>query len=201
MEYVEIICILDKSGSMSSIQNDAIGGFNTFLREQQEIEGRVLFSLILFAGGQEKIIDRVNIRKVKELTTKTYRPVGSTALYDTIGTTIEESIDRLGNVPKEERPIKTLCVILTDGEENASRTYGWEDVNYHITEMREKFNWEFIYLGANQDAMKVAKTMGISTSNSMSYSADSEGISFAYNNISRAVASYRTEDKKEDLFK
>jgi len=201
MKYTEIIFILDKSGSMSSIKEFAINNFNSFLKEQKELEDDAKMSLILFDSSFKKVADRVDIKKIKELNSETYVPSSMTAMHDCVCHTIEESIDKLGFMSPQDRPEKTICVIITDGMENASKIYSSDDTHYHITEMKEKFNWTFLYVGANQDVIETVDNLGISRSNSMSYSTDSIGISHVYSSISKAVKTYRTEDKKEDLLK
>lgn len=199
-KYVDIICILDRSGSMKSILNDAIGGYNTFLEEQQNEEGLARLTNILFSSDYMIKENNVDIKSVPQFTTETYVPSGFTALYDAIGKTIDDRIEWLSSVPKEERPEKTLCVILTDGEENSSRKYKKEQIKSKITEMREDFDWEFIFLAANQDATLAADSIGIAKSNSLNFSADSEGTRIAYANMSKATKSYRSSSKKTGLF-
>ena len=200
-KYIDIICILDRSGSMKSIINDAIGGYNSFLDEQKGEEGEARLTNILFDNEYQIKENKINIQNVPHFDNETYRPGGTTALYDAIGRTIDERIEWLSGVPASERPEKTLCVILTDGEENASRKYSRDMIKAKISEMRQDFNWEFIFLAANQDATLSAEGMGISTSNSMNFSASAEGTRVAYANISKATKSYRSSSKKTDLFK
>jgi hypothetical protein len=186
----KIICILDRSGSMSSIINDAIGGFNSFLEEQQKLDDVAFMDIILFDDRYDKIVDNININDVVALNRRTYSPRGSTALYDAIGRTINNEIDLYAEDPNN-RPDKTLCVILTDGEENASCEYNSDKIKLMIKEMKEDFKWNFIFLAANQDAMLTADGMGISMGNSMSFVADGDGISNAYSNINVAATYYR----------
>ena len=199
-KYIDIICVLDRSGSMGSIKNDAIGGYNTFLEDQKNVEGIARLTNILF--NTEYLIkeNNVDIRDVAPFNTDSYKTSGSTALYDAIGKTIDDRIEWLSSVPASERPEKTLCVILTDGEENASRRYSKSQIKSKITEMREDFNWEFIFLAANQDAMLAADSIGVSRSNTMSWKSDSEGTKVAYANVSKAAKSYRSSSKRENLF-
>jgi len=190
-KYVNILCVLDKSGSMGSIINDAISGFNLFLDEQKKVKGKANISTMLF--DTEFIISKLkSIRDVKNFTKKTYVPRGGTALYDAIGKTIDGELDRLSTLSKVERPYKTLIVILTDGDENSSREYHQDLIKRMINEMREEFKWEFIFLAANQDAILTADGLGISRGNSMNFDATSEGINFAYTSISEATTHYRT---------
>jgi uncharacterized protein YegL len=187
----KIICILDRSGSMQSIIKDAIGGFNSFLTEQQTLDDIAYMDIILFDDEYYKLVNNVNIKEVKELNRSTYSPRGSTALYDAIGRTINEQIDHYAENPNN-RSDKTLCVILTDGEENASVNFNQFKIKLMIEEMEKDFNWNFIFLAANQDAMLSAEGMGISMGNAMNFAADGDGVSIAYSNINNAATYYRS---------
>ena len=198
--YVNIICIIDKSGSMQSIVDEAINGFNMFLKEQQEAEYKSKLSLLLFDTSFDKIYKNVKIKNVQPLNRNTYKPDSFTALYDSIGKECDEYLDFLAEIPSEERPTKTLFVILTDGFENASRQYHRDLIKRIVTEMREELNCEFIFLGANADACFQAESMGMSGNNAFSYSATNDGINVAYCAISKAVNTYATTDIKDNLF-
>jgi von Willebrand factor type A domain-containing protein len=189
--YVKIVNIIDRSGSMGSMIDTAIGGFNEFLQEQQNIEGDALVSTMLFSSKFHNLYENSDIQECKFLNKDNYIPNGTTALYDAIGRTIDNEIDQLGNLPKEERPEKTLCVILTDGYENASRKFTKEQIKEKISEMKEDFNWEFIFLAANEDASLTAETMGISKGNSYAFTNSSTGLKDAYTAVSFATTSYR----------
>jgi hypothetical protein len=197
----KIICILDKSGSMSSIITDAIGGFNTFLKDQQSIDEIAIMDILLFDHEFVKIIDNVNINDVKPITNQIYIPRGSTSLYDAIGLTIDSELDFLAENP-ENRPDKTLCVILTDGEENSSRNYNQNQIKLMIEEMENQFNWNFIFLAANQDAILTASNIGIAAGKSMNFAPSGEGISVAYDKINKATKLYRTtvKDNYDNIF-
>lgn len=180
-----ILAIIDKSGSMDSIKNDAIGGFNTFLEEQQQLEGKCLISTVLFDSEYELTYHGLNINEAEKLTTQNYKPGGMTALFDSIGK---------GILDVEKMKIEAeryLCVILTDGDENSSKEFNKDAINKMISDRRET-NWEFIFLAANQDAMSVGSSMGISTSNSATFVADSDGIGMAYSKMSKGATSYRS---------
>jgi len=198
--YINILCVLDRSGSMCTIIDDAISGFNYFLKEQKMVKGNAKLQTTLF--DTEFIISELkNINDVDEFTKETYVPRGATALYDAIGITIDNEIDRIANLPKSERPTKTLVVILTDGEENSSRQYYQEFIKRKIDEMRNEFKWEFIFLAANQDAMFSAESIGISKGNSMNFDATSDGIENAYISISKATSQYRSsKNTNYDIF-
>lgn len=144
--------------------------------------------------------NNVDINDVDELNEDTYYANGGTSLYDSLGTCIDNYLDLLGSTKKSKRSDKTLFVILTDGEENSSRVYHRELIKNMVTEMREEFNTEFIYLGANQDSCFVAESMGMSSSNSFNYDATNDGITVAYSNISAATTYYAENNVKDNLF-
>jgi uncharacterized protein with von Willebrand factor type A (vWA) domain len=179
----EIVMILDKSGSMSSLTNDVIGGFNTFLKEQQALKDDARLTTILFDTGYTVIHDRINIHDVKPITTKDYMAGGSTALLDALGKAI---VDTKKRTSKED---KVLFVIHTDGEENASKEYNNETIKEMVTK-REKKGWKFIYMGANVDAFSNAQLMGISIS--VNYSANKIGTQSAYSGASYVSTQMRT---------
>jgi uncharacterized protein YegL len=199
-KYMNILCVLDRSGSMYTIIDDAISGFNYFLNEQKKIEGNANMSTMLF--DTDFIVSELkDIQNVENFNSKTYSPRGGTALYDAIGKTIDNELDRLSTLPKGERPEKTLCVILTDGDENSSKEYHQDLIKRMITEMREEFNWEFIFLAANQDAMFTADGLGISKGNSMNFDATGDGITYAYASMSTATSHYRASTETSyDIF-
>ena len=198
----KIICILDASGSMNSIIDDAIGGFNHFLNEQQQIDEEANIDVLLFDTEFNKIIDNKDIHDVKELTNDDYQAGGMTALYDAIGMSIDGELDKLGEDPNYKYD-KTLCVIITDGFENMSNKYNQSMIKNMIEEMEEDFNWDFIFLAANQDAVLTASGMGIKAGKSISWTANSDGMNMAYQNMSKATSYYRTTDNinYDEIFK
>jgi Mg-chelatase subunit ChlD len=200
MKKIDIICILDMSGSMSSIMDKAREGFNKFLNEQKQSKNKIKFSLVLFDTDFYMPYKNVSIKKVKEVNEDTYYARGGTSLYDTIGVCADDYFDYLASNSKDKRADKTLFVILTDGKENSSRVYHKEYIKNIVTEMQEEFDISFIYLGANQDACFVAESMGIKGSNSFNYDATGDGITVAYANISKATSYYASTDVKENLF-
>jgi len=189
----EIVTIIDKSGSMSHLKGKTIEGYNEFLNEQKEIEGEADFSLILFSspGKEEIVFDSVGIQEISELTNENYIPGGVTALYDCIGKTIKALKKRIKNIDRDERPEKVLFVIITDGEENSSRTFGKDEVFKMINKREEKNDWSFIYLGSNQDAFGEGSKMGVKRGKTLDYAATSDGMVFAYTNISNYTSSFR----------
>lgn len=200
MNKLDIVCILDMSGSMCSIIDTARKGFNQFLKEQKESGNKIKFTLMFFDTNFYVPYKNISIHKVKKVTEDTYYANGGTALYDAIGTCIDDYIDDLAIVKKKKRADKTLFVILTDGEENSSRTYHRELIKNMVENMRENLNTEFIYLGANQDSCFVAESMGMSGNNAFNYDATDNGITVAYSKISTATSYYASNDVKENLF-
>ena len=187
----EIVFILDRSGSMSGLESDTIGGFNSMIAKQQKEEGEAIVSTVLFDDETDVIHDRVAIGEVKKLTEDDYYVRGCTALLDAVG----GAIHHIGNVHKyareEDRPAKTLFVITTDGLENASRHYSFKDVKKLIKRQQEKYNWEFLFLGANIDAIEVAGNMGISRDRAANYNCDEVGTALNYQVLEAAVTRVR----------
>lgn len=187
----EIVFILDRSGSMSGLESDTIGGFNSMIAKQQKEEGEAIVSTVLFDDETDVIHDRVAIGRVKKLTEEDYYVRGCTALLDAVG----GAIHHIGNVHKyareEDRPAKTLFVITTDGLENASRHYSFKDVKKLIKRQQEKYNWEFLFLGANIDAIEVAGNMGISRDRAANYNCDEIGTALNYQVLEAAVTRVR----------
>ena len=187
----EIVFILDRSGSMSGLESDTIGGFNSMIAKQQKEEGEAIVSTVLFDDETDVIHDRVAIGEVKKLTEEDYYVRDCTALLDAVG----GAIHHIGNVHKyareEDRPAKTLFVITTDGLENASRHYSFKDVKKLIKRQQEKYNWEFLFLGANIDAIEVAGNMGISRDRAANYNCDEVGTALNYQVLEAAVTRVR----------
>ena len=187
----ELVFILDRSGSMGGLESDTIGGFNSLISKQQKEDGEAVVSTVLFDDQVDVIHDRVPIGDVKKLTDKEYYVRGCTALLDAVG----EAIHHIGNVHKyardEDRPAKTLFVITTDGLENASKKYSFKDVKKMIERQKEKYNWEFLFLGANIDAVEVAGSMGISRDRAANYNCDAEGTALNSEVLEQAVSMVR----------
>ena len=187
----ELVFILDRSGSMSGLEGDTIGGFNAMIEKQKKEPGEALVSTVLFDNETEVIHDRVDIQKIEPLTGNDYYVRGCTALLDAVG----GAIHHIGNVHKyareEDRPEKTLFVITTDGMENASRKYAYDRVKQMIRRQQETYGWEFIFLGANIDAAKEAARFGINADRAVNYHADSTGTAVIYEAVSEAVCSVR----------
>lgn len=176
----EIVFILDRSGSMSGLEKDTIGGFNSTIEKQKKEEGEAFVSTVLFDSEMEVLHDRVPLASIAPLTEKEYYARGCTALLDAIG----GAIHHIGNVHKyardEDRPEKTIFVITTDGYENASRKYTSDRVKQMIERQKEKYGWEFIFLGANIDAIETAKSFGISEDRAANFVNDGDGIEVMY---------------------
>lgn len=188
----ELVFILDRSGSMSGLEKDTIGGFNSMLEKQRKEPGDAVVSTVLFDNETEVIHDRVVIADVPNLTDKEYFVRGCTALLDAVG----GAIHHIGNVHKyarkEDVPEKTLFIITTDGMENASRHYTYDKVRYMIERQKERYGWEFLFLGANIDAAAEAKRFGIDESMAANYHCDEVGTVLNYEVISEAITSVRT---------
>ena len=187
----EIVFILDRSGSMSGLEADTIGGFNSMIEKQKKAEGEALIYTVLFDNTSEVIHDRVSVQNIKPMTDEDYTVRGCTALLDAIG----GAIHHIGNVHKyaraEDVPEHTMFVITTDGMENASRQYDSEKVKKMIERQKEKYGWEFLFLGANIDAVETARHFGISEDRAVNYHSDSEGTQLNYEVVSEAICAVR----------
>jgi uncharacterized protein YegL len=193
----EIVLIIDKSGSMDTIKDDAIGGFNSFLTEQKDIERDANVTFVLFDDRYDLIHNGKDIHEVDELTKKTYRPSGTTALLDAVGRTVDRVGERLNELNDSEKPENVIVFILTDGMENASSDYTKDQVKGMIQHQESKYSWEFIYGGANQDAFEEAGGLGIKAQNTFNFEATGQGTREAYENSSDMVASYRKRPDSE----
>ncbi|MBQ3008091.1 MAG: hypothetical protein IJD80_00755 [Oscillospiraceae bacterium] len=195
----EIVFILDRSGSMSGLEKDTIGGFNSLIEKQKKEEGQAYISTVLFDGRSEVLHDRVPLDKISPMTDREYYVRGSTALLDAIG----GAIHHIGNVHKyareEDRPDRTLFIITTDGMENSSRVYSAEKVKAMIERRKKKFDWEFLFLGANIDAVGTASMFGIDRDMTVDYHSDEEGTALNYMVLNDAISHVRT--KKAPLSK
>ena len=187
----EIVFILDRSGSMAGLEKDTIGGFNAMIEKQKQEAGEALISTVLFNHDSEIIHDRVPLNRVPMLTDKEYHVRGCTALLDSVGSTIYH----IGNVHKyareEDRPEKTMFVITTDGMENASHRYTYDQVKVMIQRQKERYGWEFLFLGANIDAAREAARFGIAPERAANFHCDSEGTTLNYEVISETVCNFR----------
>ena len=187
----EMVFILDRSGSMSGLESDTIGGFNAMIDKQKREEGEALVSTVLFDNDSTVIHDRVNVQQVKPMTEREYSVRGCTALLDAIG----GAIHHIGNVHKyareEDVPERTVFVITTDGMENASRRYDSDKVKRMIEHQKNKYGWEFLFLGANIDAVETASHFGIDRDRAVRYHSDSRGTALNYDVVSRTISAMR----------
>lgn len=182
----EIIFLLDRSGSMSGLENDTIGGFNSFIERQCQLEGETLLTTVLFDDQYEVLWNGKDAKKVR-LTSKEYFVRGTTALLDAAGKTILDVGHRLSKTPEEQRPGSVIFVITTDGMENASCEFTYEKVKELIRHQQEKYSWEFIFMGANIDAAEEAESLGISKENAFDFEASEVGVEKMYNVMCEAV--------------
>ena len=187
----ELVMILDRSGSMGGLESDTIGGYNSMLKKQREEDGEVLVSTVLFDDRSEVLYDRVPLERMPQMTEKEYYVRGCTALLDAVG----GAIRHIGNVHKyareEDRPEKTIFVITTDGLENASREYSYGRVKKMVEQQKEKYGWEFLFLGANIDAIETAGRFGISADRAANYNSDREGTALNYEVLAETVCKMR----------
>lgn len=188
----EIVFILDRSGSMSGLEADTIGGYNSLIEKQKKEEGEAIISTVLFDDLQEVLHDRVRLDRIKPMTNKDYYVRGCTALLDALG----GAIHHIGNVHKyareEDRPEKTLFIITTDGMENSSRRYTYDRVKHMVERQKKKFGWEFLFLGANIDAIEVAGRFGIAPERAVNFESDSAGTAVNYKALSATVSCVRS---------
>jgi len=187
----ELVFILDKSGSMSGLEADTIGGYNSMLAKQQAVEGECHITTVLFNNQYDLLHDRINIKAVSALTDKDYAVGGSTALLDAIGMTIHKIDNVQKNTADDYRAEKVMFVIITDGEENASREYTAEKIKSQIEWHKTEHGWEFIFLGANIDAVAAASKFGINADRAQNYHADNKGVELNFRVMSETVAIFR----------
>ncbi len=188
----ELVFIIDRSGSMGGLEDDTIGGFNAMLREQQAVEGEAVVTTVLFDDRYELLHDRINIQAIAPLTREDYTVRGSTALLDAIGMTIHR-IRKAQRAAREEfRAEKVMFIIITDGYENASRHYTADMIKERIEHQKEKYGWEFIFFGANMDAVAEAGKIGIAADRARNYHADALGTQYAYTAMSAMSTAFRT---------
>lgn len=205
----ELVFILDRSGSMSGLESDTIGGYNAMLEKQKKEDGEAVITTVLFDDKYELLHDRINLRGISAITDKEYYVRGNTALLDAVGKTI----NKIGNVQKhtaeDERAEHVMFVITTDGMENASHEFSYEKIRTMIEHQKGKYGWEFIFLGANIDAVATAERFGISKDRATNYNADSDGTLLNYAVISETVSCLRSsrpisenwKDRIEEDFK
>ena len=190
-KFTEIVFILDRSGSMAGLEEDTIGGFNSLIQKQKKEDGKAVVSTVLFDDKCKVLHDRKDLKEIAPLTEEDYYVRGCTALLDAVG----GAIHHIGNVHKyaraEDRPERTLFIITTDGMENASRKYGYEKVKRMIERQKERYGWEFLFLGANMDAVSVAGRFGIAPERAVRFHCDEKGTELNYRVLSETIANVR----------
>lgn len=198
-EKTHIICVLDRSGSMSSIMKDSIGGFNTFLKQQKELPDDATITVALFDDKYELLYDNVDIKEVQDITDKDWFPRGTTALYDAIGKTINNDRALIKKTKKKDRPNKVLVCVVTDGYENASQEFNIDNIKKLIKDC-ENDDWNFIYLAANQDAFDVGTGFGISGANTFTYTTNADGVENMSMTLNNAAVNYRNMSSTDANF-
>ena len=201
--FTEIVFILDRSGSMSGLETDTIRGYNSMLKKQKKEKGEAVISTILFDDEAEILHDRKELTAVAPITEQEYYVRGCTALLDAVGEAIEHITKVQKEMPKDERPEKTLFIITTDGMENASRKYTYDKVKRLVEKRKKKKHWEFIFLGANIDAVEVAGRFGVSANRAVRYECDSEGTRLNFDVMSKIVGCARScasAERMEEAF-
>lgn len=197
----ELVFILDKSGSMSGLESDTIGGYNAMLKKQQEEQGEAIVTTVLFDDNYELLHDRINIKGLSTITEKDYFVGGCTALLDAIGKTIHKIVNVQKHTSEEQRADKVMFVITTDGMENASKEYTYEKIKSMIEQQKDKYGWEFIFLGANIDAISTAARFGIGSDRAANYNADEKGTRLNYEVVSNAISELRSNKKIAESWK
>lgn len=196
--YTHISVIVDRSGSMSNCVQEVLDGFNSFLYRQKNLPDDCTMSVITFSTENHYLYDRVPIKKVKAMTKSQYYPSGGTALYDAICEEVQRLCDAFSKLPHQDYPERVICVVLTDGEECSSTDYSLEDVKNTIQTMENDYDWDFLFIAANQNAQKKGATMGFKPGKSLSYAANSEGTTKAFDSATRAIEAYRTNGAPHD---
>jgi hypothetical protein len=194
-DFADITVVLDRSGSMSSVQDDTIGGFNSFIEAQRKVPGECNASLVQFDDQYEVVYTAKPVKDAPALTRETFVPRGMTALLDAIGRTINATGKRLEAMPEADRPSKVIFVILTDGGENSSKEYTREQVFKMITHQKAAYQWDFVFLGANQDAISAGASIGIGSGSTMTYASNAAGTKHAFASASGYAMRSRTVGK------
>jgi uncharacterized protein YegL len=191
-QRTDITIILDRSGSMGTISEDAIAGFNRFIDDQMAHSGEVRLTLVQFDDRYEILHDAIPLSDVPPLTQDTFKPRGATALHDAIGRSIRHAKTRLAELPAAERPSRVIFAIITDGYENASHEFDRQLVADMIRHQRAQGDWQFLFFGANQDAVKEADSLGIDAASAVTFEGTGAGARKAFRSISRSISSLRS---------
>lgn len=189
--YTHISVVLDKSGSMGSCLNDTIGGFNTFLNAQKEVEGEATLTLVQFNSNYDVVSDMVVLKNADKLSKQNYSPNGGTALLDAIGRTINNVESKINDMTEDAKPEKVIFVIITDGEENQSIEFTKDQIMQMINNHREEQKWEFVFIGANQDAIQAGGSIGVRAGATLDYDASPIGTQVMYASLTRGMTNYR----------
>jgi len=191
-DLTEIAIIMDESGSMQSTADDAIGGYNSFIASQKEVEGHANVTLVLFDNKYEIVHAGIDVKDIPDLSNETYNPGGGTALIDALSKTIDSVSDRINTMEEDEKPGKVIIIVITDGEENSSREYKRSDVAKKLKDYQSRDKWELIFIGASNEILDQADDLGFKKDKMMRYAASSGGTMRAYTTMSDAVGSYRS---------
>lgn len=195
-DYSDIVAIIDRSGSMKQMQDEAIGAFNAFLEEQKKLPSRATLTLVLFDHEYLKVYEAKDLTEVAPLDQTSYQPRGTTAMLDAVGRSIDDTGVRLARLAEHERPQQVIVCILTDGLENASQDYDHARVAEMIKHQRDHYSWEFVFLAANQDAFKAGASLNIAAGTTFNFEASKAGTKEAFADMSRAVTKLRGAPKK-----
>jgi uncharacterized protein YegL len=199
--FTSINVIIDASGSMQHLAHDTIGSFNGFLKDQKAFPGEAAFTLCTFNTAYRLVHDFVKINNVPDLDAITYVPNGGTALLDAMGTTIDQVGRKLATMPEDQRPSKVIFLIITDGEENSSHDYNPAQIKSMVEHQKDAYSWEFVFMGANIDAIAAGANLGISTQNTLNYAPTAGGTHKLYSTISESMTSYRgSNSSRVDFF-
>ncbi len=199
-DYCDITMVLDRSSSMFSVRESTISGVNEFVEKQKNQPGHATFSLVQFDDKYEVVHEAVPVKEVPELTLKTFVPHGMTALLDAIGRTINRTGQRLSEMSEIQRPSKVIFVIVTDGHENVSKEFNRDRIFEMIRHQDKQYDWEFVFIGANQDAIATATSFGIPVDNAVNYCASAVGTQAAFSGVTQSLAEYRTGNKSKGEF-
>ena len=194
-DSTELVFILDRSGSMSGLEKETIGGFNSMLKKQKKEKGEAKVTTVLFDNEYELLHNHLDIKEVNNITDNDYYVRGSTALLDAVGKAINNMINVQKKLSDKEQAENVMFIITTDGMENSSREYTYKKISRMIEHQKEKYGWEFIFLGANIDAVEVASKFGINEDRAVNFHSDKEGTSLNYKVVSETVSTLRTNSK------
>lgn len=192
---VEVGFVIDASGSMTTLKNDTIGGFNSVIESQKAQDGETRVSAVTFNDSVNVLYDNVDVKEITPLNTDTYHTWGCTALYDALGKLIDSIGERLAATPEDERPGKVLIVVITDGEENSSMRYTFGDIKERVERQQNVYSWEFMFLGADMNSMRQARAMGFKNEYSKVYSQSSRGVSSVYTAVDSMVSTSKSVAK------